>query len=154
MLSTDLWFAEERAFAATLPQAGAVRRWALDLLPVQCAGRDDCALALTELTANAAEHGGAGQLTIKIVHGPEGLRLTHVQDGRPTGPIDVDQEALAELRLLADFTDDRLISDLHESGRGLLVVDVLSGHTTEVVQEDKRTVIRLRLDGCRCGDRP
>jgi anti-sigma regulatory factor (Ser/Thr protein kinase) len=152
MLSTDLWFAAERAFAATIPQAGAVRRWALDLLPEQCAGRDDCALALTELTANAAEHGGPGQLTIKLVHGAEGLQLTLVQDGPPAGPIDVDPETLAELRLLAEFTGDQLIPDLRESGRGLLVVGALSGQTAEVVQEQKRTVIRLRLDGCRCGD--
>jgi len=54
--------------------------------------------------------------------------------------------------LLAELTGDQLIPDLRESGRGLLVVGALSGHTAEVEQEQNRTVIRLRLDGCRCGD--
>lgn len=154
----DLWALGERTFEATLRSPAEIRRWTRNLLPAECAARDDCVLLLSELAANAAEHGGGGELTITVVHGDEGLEVKLVHEQPPTGPLGIDSKALDELTLLAKTTDPEeatdLIADLGEAGRGLVVVGLLTQGRTAVHQDDRHTVISAHLDGCTCSSEP
>lgn len=146
----------QRTFGTTLRTPREVRRWMLGLLPDTCGARDDCALALSELAANAAEHGGPGALTVRLVHDDDGLAVTVIHYGIPTGRAEIDSEAVAEMALLACLTDqpdgsaDPLVGTLRESGRGLLVVELLSGPAVEIEQTATSTITRFRLDACAC----
>jgi hypothetical protein len=130
------------------------RAWARSWLPETCAARDDLLTVLTELVANAAEHGGGGQATLVLLHTNEGVSGTLVHRSPPlTHQFDIptaSAEEFVQLSALNEEADDDLIGGLGESGRGLFVVNALCAQPARVTREAGCTVTRWRLEGCTC----
>jgi len=101
-----------RTFPGEERQLGMVRRWLASLLP-ECPARDDVALVVTELAANAVQHtasGRGGEFAVDVAVSQVMARVCVTDGGSPEGP-----------RVVADPDGER--------GRGLVVVANLSART-------------------------
>ncbi|MEO3785264.1 ATP-binding protein [Actinocorallia sp. B10E7] len=146
--------AAERVFLADLEQVRTGRAWLREVLPSDCPLRDDCVLVLSELLANAAEHGGRGPVKAIVTHGAGRLRGVLVQRAAPwesTGPR-ISAPALLEIERLLGTPVGRMtdVEGLAESGRGLAVVAALCSGALEFERQADRTVIRWELRRCAC----
>ncbi len=110
-------------FLGEQAQISAARQWVLGTLPSGCAVRDDVALLVTELAANAWKHtasnkpGGSFEITVQDSKGS--LRIEVADQGSPTEPTL--KSAGFDLDLNSDMN-----FDLSEAGRGLQLVDGLA----------------------------
>ena len=143
----------EHVFPAELEQVRAGRTWLREVLPAACPLRDDCVLVLSELLANAAEHGGGGLVRAVVTHGAGRISGVLVQRAAPasTSP-EVSLPVLLEIERLLNAPVERVtdVTDLAESGRGLFVVAALCPGPVEFERRTDHTVIRWELAGCPC----
>jgi hypothetical protein len=144
----------ERVFPAELAQVRAGRVWVRDMLPSSCPLRDDCVLVLSELLANAAEHGGGGLVRVRVKHGAGRVTGVLIQRALPeVGTVpQVSLPILLEIERLLSTPVERVadVADLAESGRGLAVVAALCPGTLEFEPRTDHSVIRWELTGCTC----
>lgn len=147
----------ERVFSAQLGQVRVGRAWVRDALPPSCPLRDDCVLVLSELLANAAEHGGGGLVRVRMTHGAGRVDGVLVQRALPAeGSVpEVSLPVLLEIERLLEAPVERVrdVADLAESGRGLAVVAALCPGKLEFEPRADHSVIRWELEGCFCAGR-
>jgi anti-sigma regulatory factor (Ser/Thr protein kinase) len=124
-VSPCLWWARE--FPGSTDQVGQARGWLEELLP-KCEPREDLALLVSELCANAVLHtdsgrsGGEFGLTVEWT--PEAVKALILDQGSPTMPA---------IAVRDDAWDD-------EFGRGLFLVDQLADYWDTADLPDGRLV--------------
>lgn len=137
----------------TLDDRGAavvlVRGWLRGVLPRGCAAGDDMDLVVSELAANAAVHGGGGEISLSVGH-EEGRLLGRLVHHRPpVGDLLARWEAMRQTsRLLLGESVE--VEALAEGGRGLLVVWHLAEDFVYRPEAD-RSVTAWTVPGCVCG---
>jgi anti-sigma regulatory factor (Ser/Thr protein kinase) len=147
------WWRAEREFPVAPGSVTSVRAWARSLFAPTCDARDRCVLALSELAANAAAHGSGLMLRISLEHGTTGLRCVFTEIGGPARKVvAVDEDALAEMEMLAALTDGAAVDvmGLRESGRGLALLAKMCGERLEITQGPSGVIVCFKLVGCRC----
>lgn len=111
----------KRVFAGALDQVGEAREWVLGLLQ-ECDRRDDVALVVTELGANAVIHSGSGRdggtFTVRLALTTTAVELTVADQG----PLSVPAQREPD-----------------ESGRGLSIVHQLADEYREETAATSRT---------------
>jgi len=135
-----------------LSAVAGVREWLREVLPDECAMRDECVLVASELTANVVEHGGGGSVAVMIVHRTGSVRGVLVHHAPPTGVPQSNPSSLLEIERLLGAETGAVPApeELAETGRGLAVAALMCGGALEVVQRTDCTVSRWELAGCGC----
>lgn len=142
----------DRTFAATVEQVPAVRRWAEALLPSTCERREDTGLLVDEVTANAARYGRSQVVRVIVAHARGAVRVEVHERGEPVGVIAMNAAAVAEMRLLAELADEAIadVNGLLENGRGLPLVELITGGRWHVTDKPDGRIVSFTLVGCTC----
>lgn len=143
------WTAE-RTLPVDLRAGTAARRWLRGIFDPTCLVRDEFLLVVSELLGNCAEHGGAGRVSLSVVHGRGRVWGRLVHHTPPTGKpvLRGDVTAQTEL-LLAPAGFPIPVEELAEDGRGLFVVQMLCSEY-EHVSGPGSSVTEWAMDDCVC----
>lgn len=141
----------ERRFSAEFAHARSARGWLREMFSPACLVMDDCITVVSELLANAADHGGGGYATVTVTHGLGGILGSLVHEAVPLGvPVMVPSVVEEISRLLSLRGHATEVQGLAESGRGLAVVVALCEGAVEIRQTEAATVTGWALNGCGC----